>query len=43
MEVRADDIPAALGIERTETDIDYAPVRIGDSTISCSRRQPKYS
>jgi VWFA-related protein len=33
MEVRADDIPAAIGIERTETDIDYAPVRIGDSDI----------
>jgi len=33
MEVRAGDIPAAIGIERTETDIDYAPVRIGDSDI----------
>lgn len=33
MEVRADDIPAALGIERTVTVIDYAPMRIGDSDI----------
>jgi hypothetical protein len=33
MEVRADDIPAALGIERTATVIDYAPMRIGNSDI----------
>ena len=33
LEVRADDIPAALGIQRTATVIDYAPMRISDSDI----------
>ena len=33
LEVRADDIPAALGIERTATVIDYEPMRIGASDI----------
>ena len=33
MEVRADEIPAALGIERTVTLIDYARMRIGASDV----------
>jgi len=33
LEVRADDLPAALGILRTVTTIDYAPMRVADSNI----------
>jgi len=33
MEVRADEMPAALGLERAVTDIDYARMRIGDSDV----------
>jgi hypothetical protein len=33
MEVRADEIPPALGIERTVTVIDYARMHIGDSEV----------
>jgi len=33
MEVRADKIPASLGIENTVTIIDYARMRIGDSEV----------
>jgi hypothetical protein len=33
MEVRADEIPAALGLERAVTDIDYARMRIGNSDV----------
>jgi hypothetical protein len=33
LEARADEIPPELGIERTVTVIDYAPMRIGDSEV----------
>jgi hypothetical protein len=33
LDVRADAIPAALGIQRTETMIEYAPMRIGSAAV----------
>ncbi len=33
LDVRAEEIPAALGIQRTETAIEYAPMRIGSADV----------